>query len=413
LIRLCSAPPFSRASPGVRRDYQTNYRHPFQLPIFGKTWTKGLVTMFSLVALGASLQAQTPLSAGSAAVDQIAFPGSVQEVAAVQPQSGSAVVARLVQSETAPAALDFSVARKPSATPTPVPKPSPTTSPTATANSAAMLYVAQANNTVGKYNATTGAVINAYFITGLNDAPMALAVSGNNLFVASGGYGTGTVAEYDATTGAAINANFITGLGSSFGLAVSGNKLFVASWGNSMVGVYDATTGAAIHANFITGLANAYGLALSGNKLFVANTNGAMVGEYDATTGAVINANFITELNAPSALLVAPTPTPTPPVAKDFDADGFADLAWENTSTGQCAVWFLKNGVYSSSMNLPTLPPAWHIAGAGDFNGDGFDDLVVENTSTGQRAIWILKDGVYSSTINLPTAPIAWHIENH
>jgi glucose/arabinose dehydrogenase len=70
-----------------------------------------------------------------------------------------------------------------------------------------------------------------------------------------------------------------------------------------MVGEYDATAGAAISPSFITGLTNPYGLALSGNNLFVANTNGVRVGEYDATTGAVINANFTTRLY-PEALAV-------------------------------------------------------------------------------------------------------------
>ena len=83
---------------------------------------------------------------------------------------------------------------------------------------------------------------------------------------------------------------------------------------------------------------------------------------------------------------------------------------WENTSTGQRAIWFLKNGVLSSSIYLPTVPVAWHIAGVGDFNGDGYADLVWENTSTGQCAIWFLKNGVLSSSINLPTVPVAWHI---
>ena len=90
-------------------------------------------------------------------------------------------------------------------------------------------------------------------------------------------------------------------------------------------------------------------------------------------------------------------------MAKDFNGDGFADLVWENTSTGQRAIWFLKNGVLSSSIYLPTVPVAWHIAGIGDFNGDGYADLVWENTSTGQRAIWFLKNGVLSSSIYLPT----------
>jgi hypothetical protein len=71
-----------------------------------------------------------------------------------------------------------------------------------------------AAGTVGKYDATTGAVINVNFITRLSD-PEGLAVLGIDLFVGNhnfGSGGAGSVGEYDATTGAAINANFITGL---------------------------------------------------------------------------------------------------------------------------------------------------------------------------------------------------------
>jgi hypothetical protein len=70
---------------------------------------------------------------------------------------------------------------------------------------------------VPRLNATTGAAINANFITGLHN-PAALALSGDTLFVAN--YFDGTVGEYNATTGAAINANFITRLVSPSGLAV-------------------------------------------------------------------------------------------------------------------------------------------------------------------------------------------------
>ena len=49
----------------------------------------------------------------------------------------------------------------------------------------AQLYVSQNTaNTVGKYDATTGTAINASFITG-RGLSLALAVSGNNLFVAT------------------------------------------------------------------------------------------------------------------------------------------------------------------------------------------------------------------------------------
>jgi hypothetical protein len=100
----------------------------------------------------------------------------------------------------------------------------------------------------------------------------------------------------------------------------------------------------------------------------------------------------------------------SPADLKAFNGDGYADLVWENSSTGQRAIWFLKNGVVSSTTHLPTVPAQWHVAGVGDFNGDGNADLVLENTSTGQRAIWFLNNGVYSSSINLPTVPIDWHI---
>ncbi len=84
----------------------------------------------------------------------------------------------------------------------------------------AQLYVANADGeTVGEYNATTGAAINANFITGLNN-DWELALSGNSLYVASYN-GISTVGEYNATTGAAINANLITGLPYSTELAIA------------------------------------------------------------------------------------------------------------------------------------------------------------------------------------------------
>jgi hypothetical protein len=128
---------------------------------------------------------------------------------------------------------------------------------------------------------------------------------------------TNTVGEYSATTGA-VNTNFstITGLNGPAGLALSGNDLFVANYGGgsgTTVGEYDATTGgAAINPSFITGLNDPWGLVLSGNDLFVSNAGGTTVGEYNATTGAAIKASFITGLSAPTGLLVTPVPEPSP-----------------------------------------------------------------------------------------------------
>jgi hypothetical protein len=57
--------------------------------------------------------------------------------------------------------------------------------------------------------------------TGLN-GPFGLAVLGKTRFVANAD--SGTVGKYDAKTGAAINAAFITGLNEPIGLAVKSAK---------------------------------------------------------------------------------------------------------------------------------------------------------------------------------------------
>jgi hypothetical protein len=115
-----------------------------------------------------------------------------------------------------------------------------------------------------------------------------LAVSGNHIFVV---YNSTTVGEYDATTGAAIDANLITGLLTSFGLAVSGNHVFVTDFFGDTVGEYSATTGAVLNLGFIRGLDEPDGLTVSGNTLFVSSFGSGLafpsgtVGEYDVTTG--------------------------------------------------------------------------------------------------------------------------------
>ena len=98
--------------------------------------------------------------------------------------------------------------------------------------------------------------------------------------------------------------------------------LYISQSDNSSVAKYNASTGATINDGF-TGvshpwLSHPYGLALSGNILFVTNLGSNTVGE--------INANFITGLGYPDH-----------------------------------TIWFLKKGVFSSFISLPTEPVQWHI----------------------------------------------------
>jgi len=248
----------------------------------------------------------------------------------------------------------------------------------------AQLYVSQSTtNTVGKYDAATGAVINANFITGdINPIGLALSGDGTALFVASNS--TGTVGKYNASTGAAINANFIT-------------------------------TGPTTNGNFITRGSGPTGLAVSGNDLFVGGFpfqgppfTVALPGEglgtvskYDATMGVTINANFITGLDIGPQLAVAPTP-PLPTPTKE--------LVWENTVTGEHSICVMQNGVPTKVISLPTSPIQWGIAAAAHFPKTGEADLVWENAVTGEHTIWILNKGVPLSSTKLPTIFTEWEI---
>jgi len=67
------------------------------------------------------------------------------------------------------------------------------------------------SGTIGEFNASTGAVINASLISGLSH-PFCVALDGSgDLFVASFN-SSGTIGEFNASTGAVINPSLISGL---------------------------------------------------------------------------------------------------------------------------------------------------------------------------------------------------------
>jgi uncharacterized repeat protein (TIGR01451 family) len=181
--------------------------------------------------------------------------------------------------------------------------------PSAVVVSGGDLFVVN-GNTIGQYNATTGATINASLVTGLVYAAE-IAVSGGDLFVTNNQ--VGTIGEYNATTGATINASLVSGLTNPGAIAVSGGDLFVTS-NSGTIGEYDATTGATINASLVSGLSGVSGIAVSGGDLFVAssfpgvddysNASGT-IGQYNATTGATINASLITGLSYPGEIEVS------------------------------------------------------------------------------------------------------------
>lgn len=113
---------------------------------------------------------------------------------------------------------------------------------------------------IRRFDPITGAFIST-FITNLND-PRGIAVSGSDLFVVN--QGNNTVGKYNAATGAVINASFITsGLNTPYGIGIWDNFLYVTNHGSDTVAKFNATTGALIDGSFITNLADPTGIVIS------------------------------------------------------------------------------------------------------------------------------------------------------
>ena len=172
------------------------------------------------------------------------------------------------------------------------------------ANAREQIYVAEFSaHRVGKYDAATGAAVDANFITGLAD-PVDFAIRGNDLFVLD--RSANRVRRYDARTGAVINADFAIATRLPGGILFNGNDMFLTQYAGSNVARYDATTGALINPTFISGIAGtSWGIQISGSDLYVAEINSHRVRRHDATTGALINANFISQPNYPFGLNVS------------------------------------------------------------------------------------------------------------
>ena len=119
-----------------------------------------------------------------------------------------------------------------------------------------LAFAQAAIGTIGEYT-TSGIPVNSALIAGLN-APVAIAISGSNLFVAN--LRGGTIGEY-TTSGATVNASLITGLINPVGIAVFESELFVASI-NQTIGEY-TTSGVAVNPSLITGLGSGpWGIAV-------------------------------------------------------------------------------------------------------------------------------------------------------
>jgi hypothetical protein len=129
---------------------------------------------------------------------------------------------------------------------------------------------------------------------------------------------------------------------------------------------------------------------------------------------AIWEMNGGTVLN-PSTSGLGTVPAPWAVVGqRDFNGDGYADILWRNTSTGDVAIWEMNGTTIlnPSTSGLGTVATAWSIVGTGDFNGDGYADILWRNTSTGDLSIWEMNGTtiINPSSTGLGNVPLNWTV---
>jgi phosphodiesterase/alkaline phosphatase D-like protein len=241
-----------------------------------------------------------------------------------------------------------------------------------------ILYVTDAAGDTAEYNTNNGTVtlINANFFNGLSGS--GFVISGNDLFALN--YWDGSVVQYNATTGALINAKFITGLQNPTGITISGNNLYVANYAS--LGEYNATTGATIQTKLIPTLSTGgepVGIAVLGNNLFVTNFYGNSVDEYDASTGKLIKASFIAGLNQPNGLTLSGNDLfVTNAIGYTVASEQFAvDVTELNATTGSLINYFQGNSAQGSAIwnnTLYVVEPAGDVGSYNAANGIAIND---------------------------------------
>ena len=102
-----------------------------------------------------------------------------------------------------------------------------------------------------------------------------------------------------------------------------------------------------------------------------------------------------------------PLPTPGLPTRFDFNADGFADIVWQNTD-GSTALWLMTGATQTGGTRL-LGPGTWSVKHVADFNGDGKADILWEKTD-GSTAIWLMNGSTQIGGALLLGAGTGWSV---
>ena len=117
---------------------------------------------------------------------------------------------------------------------------------------------------IGEYT-LSGATVNAGLVTRM-PFPWAVAISGGNLFVTQAGGLPGTIGEYNATSGATVNAALLSNATNpTSDIAASGSDIFVVHAG--AISEY-TTSGATVNSSLIPSYRDVIAIAIS-DRIFL------------------------------------------------------------------------------------------------------------------------------------------------
>jgi streptogramin lyase len=217
---------------------------------------------------------------------------------------------------------------------------------------------------VAVYN-PAGQTLNSAFLPAGVNSIAGVAVWNNTLYVAQGG-GIQRISTYNATTGALLSANFITGVYNPNSVVIDGQGRLYVTTNNAQVSVYDAASAQLLNAALVS-VNNPLSLAVdSSGTLFVNSLSNSTIGAYSALTGAAINASLITGLNSPQALA---TDNLGHLFVSDYNANGgYYQVDQFNAATGALQTsGFMISGSSIGSLSVYAVPEpsTWALCAGG------------------------------------------------
>jgi hypothetical protein len=131
---------------------------------------------------------------------------------------------------------------------------------------------------------------------------------------------------------------------------------------------------------------------------------------HNTTTGQLLvwflNGSQVVSAQVPNPAQIADTNWKLRGTA-DFDRNGRPDFLWHNEATGELRYWPMNGLTATNSIQLipATVGPNWKIVAVGDATRDGWPDIFWENTATGQLVLWGMmgRQAVNAWSLSTPT----------